>query len=64
MNTIICGAESNCVRRPEDLIVEHKMVERVDKAHYISKFKEELKAKLDDIVTEISVHKRCRNILI
>ena len=52
MNTTILGSESNYVGQLEDLIMEHKLIERVGKAHNTSKSIEELKTKLDANDTE------------
>ena len=47
LNTPIPGAESNYVRRLEDLNMENKLIERVGMAHESSKSKEEFEVKLD-----------------
>ena len=52
LNTAIHRAASNYVGRLEDLIVDHKLIERVCKAHESSKSKEKLKQKLDIIDAE------------
>ena len=67
LNTTIPRAASNYVGRLEDLIVDHKLIERVGKAHESSKSKERLKEKLDVIDAEQEQHtkgaeKKCRRI--
>ena len=67
LNTAIPRAASNYVGRLEDLIVDHKLIERVGKAHESSKSKEKLKKKLDIIDAEQEQYmkgaeKKCRRI--
>ena len=67
LNTMIPGAESNYIGRLEDWIVEHRLIEKVGKAHDTAKSKEELKLKLDAIDDEQmqymkGAEKKCRRI--
>merc|ERR1712086_1047263 len=67
LNTAIPRAASNYVGRLEELIVDHKLIERVGKAHESSKSKEKLKEKLDVIDAEQEQYmkgaeKKCRRI--
>ena len=61
LNTAVPRAASNYVGRLEDLIVDHKLIERVGKAHGSFKSKEELKWELDSIDAEQAW---CREILL
>ena len=67
LNTTIPSAVDNCVGRLEDLIVDHKLIERVGDAHETASSKANLKWKLDIIDNEQNEYmtcseKKCRRI--